>query len=80
MLSGGSRCDVFGPKFGFGIRFIATGALQWLQIPAGSFLDWVIERPVLRLLTIVTVPDDILAAGSLAEAALSAGEGGIAVG
>lgn len=37
--------------------FIAFGILQWLQIPAGSFLDWVIALAIFEwLLVIVTVP------------------------
>jgi hypothetical protein len=57
------------------------GILQWLHIPAGNFLDWVIgAASFCWLLVIVTVPWNIHfdAKEVLAEAALSA-EKGIAV-
>lgn len=71
-------------SFGFGLvilLLLAFSGLQWLQIPAGSFLDWVIGTASFAwLLTIVTVPWNIYfeAKEALAEAALSA-EKGIAV-
>lgn len=71
-------------SFGFGLvilLLLAFGALQWLQIPTGSFLDWVIGTTSFAwLLTIVTVPWNIYfeAKEALAEATLSA-EKGIAV-
>lgn len=71
-------------SFGFGLvilLLLAFSGLQWLQIPAGSFLDWVIGTASFAwLLTIVTVPWNIHfeAKEALAEADLSV-ERGIAV-
>lgn len=71
-------------SFGFGLvilLLLAFGSLQWLQIPAGSFLDWVIGTASFGwLLVIVTIPWNIYfeAKEVLAEASLSA-EKGIAV-
>lgn len=71
-------------SFGFGLvilLLLVFEALQWLQIPAGSFLDWLIGTASFAwLLTIVTVPWNIYfeAKEALAEAALSA-QNGIAV-
>lgn len=71
-------------SFGFGLvilLLLAFAGLQWLQIPAGSFLDWVIGTASFAwLLTIVTVPWNIHfeAKEALAEADLSV-ERGIAV-
>jgi hypothetical protein len=62
-------------SFGFFILSLLTfGILQWLQIPVGSFLDWVIGIATFEwLLIIVTVPWNIYfeAKEALAEAALS---------
>lgn len=71
-------------SFGFGLvilLLLAFGGLQWLQIPTGSFLDWVIGTASFGwLLAIVTVPWNIYfeAKEALAEAELST-ERGIAV-
>lgn len=68
-------------SFGFGLvilLLLAFEALQWLQIPVGSFLDWLIGTASFAwLLTIVTVPWNIYfeAKEALAEAALSAQKG-----
>jgi hypothetical protein len=71
-------------SFAFGmvvLLLMAFAGLQWLQIPAGSFLDWAIGATSFGwLLTIVTVPWNIHfdAKEALAEATLSA-ENGITV-
>ena len=57
---------------------LAFGILQWLHIPAGSFLDWVIAVAIFEwLLVIVTVPWNIHfeAKAVLDEAAVSAQKG-----
>ncbi|HLO46905.1 MAG TPA: hypothetical protein VK211_00545 [Kamptonema sp.] len=50
-----------GFSVGFGILILLIfGILQWLHIPAGSFLDWVIAAATFEwLLLIVTVPWNI---------------------
>jgi hypothetical protein len=71
-------------SFAFGMVVLlltAFAGLHWLQIPTGSFLDWVIGATSFGwLLTIVTVPWNIYfdAKEALAEANLSA-ENGISV-
>ncbi|WP_008313342.1 hypothetical protein [Leptolyngbya sp. PCC 6406] len=56
------------------VLLLVFGLLQWLQVPAGNFLDWVIGTASFWwLLVIVTVPWNIYfdAKGVLAEAAES---------
>ena len=71
-------------SFGFSfipLLLLVFGVLRWLQIPTGSFLDWLIGAASFAwLLVIVTVPWNIYfeAKEALAEAALSA-ETGITV-
>lgn len=68
-------------SFGFGLvilLLLAFGSLQWLQIPTGSFLDWVIGTASFAwLLVIVTIPWNIYfeAKEVLTEASLSAEKG-----
>jgi hypothetical protein len=70
--------------FGAGLvllLLVAFGVLQWLQVPAGSFVDWVIGAASFWwLLAITTVPWNIHfdAKQVIAEAAVSA-ENGIVV-
>lgn len=63
-------------SFGLGVLVLLTfGVLQWLHVPAGSFLDWVIAVAIFEwLLVIVTVPWNIHfeAKAVLDEAAVSA--------
>lgn len=65
-----------GFSFGLGVLVLLTfGILQWLHVPAGSFLDWVIAVAIFEwLLVIVTVPWNIHfeAKAVLDEAAVSA--------
>lgn len=71
-----------GFSFGIGVLvLLAFGILQWLHIPTGSFLDWLIAVAIFEwLLAIVTVPWNIHyeAKAVLDEAAMSV-EKGIAV-
>lgn len=68
--------NFIGFSFGLGVLvLLAFGLLQWLHIPAGSFLDWVIAVAIFEwLLVIVTVPWNIHfeAKAVLDEAAVSA--------
>lgn len=68
-----------GFSFGIGVLVLLVfGILQWLHIPAGSFLDWVIAVAIFEwLLVIVTVPWNIHfeAKRVLDEAALSVQKG-----
>jgi len=71
--------NFIGFSFGLGVLVLLTfGILQWLHIPAGSFLDWVIAVAIFEwLLVIVTVPWNIHfeAKAVLDEAAVSAQKG-----
>jgi hypothetical protein len=71
--------NFIGFSFGLGVLVLLTfGVLQWLHIPAGSFLDWVIAVAIFEwLLVIVTVPWNIHfeAKAVLDEAAVSAQKG-----
>ena len=71
--------NFFGFGFGIGILvLLAFGILQWLHIPAGSFIDWVIAVAIFEwLLVIVTVPWNIHfeAKAVVDEAALSVQKG-----
>lgn len=68
-------------RFGFGLAILlvlAFGGLQWLHIPAGSFLDWIVGIASFAwLLVIVTVPWNIYfeAKEALADAAVSTERG-----
>ncbi|MCL1467456.1 hypothetical protein [Argonema galeatum] len=68
-------------SFNLGIVFLVLlvfGILQWLHVPAGSFIDWVIAVAIFEwLLAIVTVPWNIHfeAKEVIAEAAQSAEKG-----
>jgi len=66
-------------NFGFALLVLLVfGILQWLHIPTGNFLDWIIGIAVFEwLLVIVTVPWNVYfdAKAVLAEAAQSAEKG-----
>lgn len=68
-------------SFNIGIVFtvlLVFGILQWLQVPTGSFLDWVIAVAIFEwLLVVVTVPWNIHfeAKEAIAEAAQSVEKG-----
>ena len=68
--------NFIGFSFGLGVLvLLAFGVLQWLHVPAGSFIDWVIAIAIFEwLLVIVTVPWNIHfdAKAVLDEAAASA--------
>lgn len=68
--------NFIGFSFGLGVLVLLMfGILQWLHVPAGGFLDWVIAVAIFEwLLVIVTVPWNIHfeAKAVLDEAAVSA--------
>ncbi len=68
-----------GFSFGLGVLVLLVfGVLQWLHVPAGSFIDWAIAVAVFEwLLVIVTVPWNIHfeAKAVLDEAAMSVQKG-----
>src|SRR5919199_3049560 len=71
--------NFIGFSFGLGVLvLLAFGILQWMHVPAGSFLDWVIAVAIFEwLLVIVTVPWNIHfeAKAVLDDAAVSAEKG-----
>ena len=70
--------------YNFGLVFcalIAFGILNWLQIPAGSFIDWAIGLGIFEwAIIIVTVPWNIyFSAKGVAQSGLESQERGISV-
>lgn len=74
--------NFIGFSFGIGVLvLLAYGILQWLHIPVGSFLDWVIAVAIFEwLLVIVTVPWNIhFEAKAVLDEAATSKEKGITV-